>query len=204
MFNNWFSKKEQSTALSLLLSGTCLGLVVNVPITLFINDLAIKNGWSLLFYGGSLIHIIWLVLWLFLVSDIPERHKFIQDKEIFYIRQNSSNILELVFKAFVGEQWFVKFAFSLNLELKKSTLAQNTSNKSFICIDSSQNMLVIQSCRCDWQWTILFKPNSRLWHVPGFYEHSCRVPDYFWSVFGLRPSISCISQTFILFKHKNP
>lgn len=96
MFQNWFPKKEQSTALSMLLLGTSLGLILNVPIAGAIGDLDILNGWPLLFYGGSALHIVWLLVWAVFVTDKPELHKSIKDKEIGYIRQNSQNILETV------------------------------------------------------------------------------------------------------------
>lgn len=96
MFRTWFPKKEQPTALALLLIGTILGLIVNVPIAGAISKLSIPNEWSLLFYGGSSLHLIWLVLWIFLASDKPEENRYIKDAEIFYIRQNSNNILETV------------------------------------------------------------------------------------------------------------
>lgn len=98
LFQNWFPKKEQSTALSMLLLGTSLGLILNVPIAGAIADIQIFDnvGWSLLFYGGSLLHIFWLLFWALFVTDAPELHNMIKDSEIGYIRQNSKNILETV------------------------------------------------------------------------------------------------------------
>lgn len=83
----------------MLLIGTALGLILNVPISRAIDEWNILNhSWALLFYGGSLLHVIWLALWIFLATDRPEDHRLIKDKEIFYIRENSNNILETVSK----------------------------------------------------------------------------------------------------------
>ncbi|KAJ6217095.1 hypothetical protein RDWZM_008252 [Blomia tropicalis] len=94
LFKKWFPKQEQSTALSMLLLGTSLGLILNVPIADAITYIDMKNGWQLLFYGGSLLHLIWIVLWVIFITDEPGSHHMIKDKEICYIRQNSQNILE--------------------------------------------------------------------------------------------------------------
>lgn len=96
LFKKWFPKQEQSTALSMLLLGTSLGLILNVPIADAITYIDMKNGWQLLFYGGSLLHLIWIVLWVIFITDEPGSHHMIKDKEICYIRQNSQNILETV------------------------------------------------------------------------------------------------------------
>ncbi|UXI14275.1 Sialin [Sarcoptes scabiei] len=97
MFKNWFPNTEQTVALSLLLVGNALGLILNVPLSAFVFSISspIIPNWSFLFYGGSLLHLVWLFLWTLWAADIPETHKSINEKEIFYIRQNSNNILEL-------------------------------------------------------------------------------------------------------------
>ncbi|KPM05328.1 sialin-like protein 2 [Sarcoptes scabiei] len=97
MFKNWFPNTEQTVALSLLLVGNALGLILNVPLSAFVFSISspIIPNWSFLFYGGSLLHLAWLFLWTLWAADIPETHKSINEKEIFYIRQNSNNILEL-------------------------------------------------------------------------------------------------------------
>ncbi|OTF75717.1 hypothetical protein BLA29_012475 [Euroglyphus maynei] len=99
MFKKWFPPNEQTIALSVLLIGNALGLILNVPISAAITHITLPQNipeWSLLFFGGSALHIIWLILWIVLVTDIPEKHRLIDDKEIFYIRQNSNNVLETV------------------------------------------------------------------------------------------------------------
>nr|XP_027196056.1 sialin-like [Dermatophagoides pteronyssinus] len=97
MFKKWFPPNEQTLALSVLLIGNALGLILNVPISAAITHIILPADipdWSLLFFGGSALHLIWLVLWIFLVTDIPENHRLITDNEISYIRQNSHNVLE--------------------------------------------------------------------------------------------------------------
>lgn len=99
MFKKWFPPNEQTLALSVLLIGNALGLILNVPISAAITHIILPADipdWSLLFFGGSALHLIWLVLWIFLVTDIPDNHRLITDKEISYIRQNSHNVLETV------------------------------------------------------------------------------------------------------------
>ena len=80
----------------MLLLGTSLGLILNVPISGAIGNSDSITGWPLLFYGGSALHIVWLILWAIVVTDVPEIHRNIKEKEITYIRQNSQNILETV------------------------------------------------------------------------------------------------------------
>lgn len=102
LFNNWFPKIEQVTALSTLLLGNALGLIINVPIVAGISKLDMSDGWTILFYGGSFLHLVWLVLCFHAISDRPESHPFIGDKEVSYIRQNSNNILEEVTRWITG------------------------------------------------------------------------------------------------------
>lgn len=61
-----------------------------------IHDLNALNGWPYLFYGGSALHLIWAVFWVWLVADKPEVHRLIERKEVTLIRANSNNILEEV------------------------------------------------------------------------------------------------------------
>lgn len=89
----------------MLLLGTSLGLILNVPIAGAISDIQVFGdyyGWPLLFYGGSALHLFWLIFWTIFVTDKPEEHKLIKDVEIGYIRQNSHNILETVSSKDVG------------------------------------------------------------------------------------------------------
>ena len=45
-------------------------------------------GWESIFYFSTAANIIWIILWLLMVRDMPENHPFILDKEKQHIIKN--------------------------------------------------------------------------------------------------------------------
>lgn len=96
LFLNWFPQHEQTQALASLAFGSAVGLIINLAMVNVIHDLGAFNDWPYLFYGGTALHLVWAVFWVWLVTDKPEVHRLIEHREVTLIRANSHNILEEV------------------------------------------------------------------------------------------------------------
>ncbi len=66
----------------LLLLGTALGTVISIPTAGLI---AGSLGWESVFYIHGGLALIWCVLWVILVSDCPDEHKWISEEEKEFI-----------------------------------------------------------------------------------------------------------------------
>ena len=88
MYGHWIPKKERATATGLLFFGGIIGAVVSLPVSAWLCKTTIFGGWPSTFYVFSLIHLIWFVLWCWLVHDTPEFDPRISCEEKAYIRDN--------------------------------------------------------------------------------------------------------------------
>lgn len=71
--------------LSLLVSGSYLGLSLCMPIAGILCETPVAGGWPLVFYVFGALGILWYVPWLFLVYDTPAKHPWISKEEREYI-----------------------------------------------------------------------------------------------------------------------
>ena len=62
-----------------------LGTVISLPLS---GVMASDLGWESVFYIQGGLGIIWYILWLLLVTDEPETHRFISEDEKEYINKS--------------------------------------------------------------------------------------------------------------------
>jgi len=79
---SWAPPQERSTIASIAFSGASLGTVLSMMSSGIINQLC---GWEAIFYIQGSLSLIWCVMWVVLVFDSPEQHKFISTAEKDYI-----------------------------------------------------------------------------------------------------------------------
>lgn len=82
MISAWAPPAERSTISSIVYAGTALGTVISM---LMAGILADTFGWESIFYVMGGLSCIWMLLWVFLVSDTPEKQPFIDQAERDYI-----------------------------------------------------------------------------------------------------------------------
>ena len=83
LISHWAPVQERSTIASIAYGGTALGTVISIPTSGLI---AGSLGWQAVFYIHGGLALLWCLLWILLVSDTPEAHKFISKEEKEYIR----------------------------------------------------------------------------------------------------------------------
>ena len=88
MYGHWIPKSERATAISLTTFGGNIGAVVTLPVAAWLCKTTIFGGWPSTFYIFSLIHLIWFILWCWLVYDTPALDPRITTEEKVYIYEN--------------------------------------------------------------------------------------------------------------------
>ncbi|CAG2104507.1 unnamed protein product, partial [Medioppia subpectinata] len=89
MFNKWFPQSEKRWAISGTIFLGNFGGVIAMPLTGYLCESHLLDGWPNVYYLTSLAHILWFVLWHLLVSNTPEEDNNISDAELQYITQNN-------------------------------------------------------------------------------------------------------------------
>jgi MFS transporter, ACS family, solute carrier family 17 (sodium-dependent inorganic phosphate cotransporter), other len=88
MISNWAPPTERSTISSIIYAGTALGTVISM---LMAGVLAEAFGWASIFYVMGGLSCIWIVLWVFLIQDTPEKQPLINQDERDYIVSSLSS-----------------------------------------------------------------------------------------------------------------
>jgi len=91
MYAKWFPKQERTAAFAAILFGGNIGAIIMSPLAGFLCERDFAGGWPLVFYVGSLIHIIWLIFWLLYAYDSPADNQNINPDEHLYILQNTDS-----------------------------------------------------------------------------------------------------------------
>lgn len=78
LISQWAPPNERSTISSIVYAGTALGTVLSMLSSGLIADL---YGWEAIFYIQGGLACIWFVFWVFLASDTPSTHPFIDQAE---------------------------------------------------------------------------------------------------------------------------
>lgn len=60
-------------------------MVVGFPLLSILCEIKLDNGWPWAFYIPGTIGVVWFCLWSFLISESPENHRYISEKERAYI-----------------------------------------------------------------------------------------------------------------------
>lgn len=84
----WFPAKERGIAQGIFGAGASLGSVVAVP---FIAYLYVAFGWKMTFVGIGVLGILWVIPWMIINKNTPDKHPWITDEERAYIMQSGNN-----------------------------------------------------------------------------------------------------------------
>ncbi|KAJ8360095.1 hypothetical protein SKAU_G00166200 [Synaphobranchus kaupii] len=85
MWASWAPPLERSRLLTISYTGAQLGTVVALPLSGY---LCYYLNWTYVFYVFGVVGVVWFILWTALVSNTPDTHKRISDKERLYITRS--------------------------------------------------------------------------------------------------------------------
>ncbi|HYE53909.1 MAG TPA: MFS transporter [Chitinophagaceae bacterium] len=84
----WFPAKERAIAQGIFGAGASLGSVVAAP---FIASLYIAFGWQATFIGIGILGFLWIIPWLLINKNTPDRHPWITQHERDHILDNDAD-----------------------------------------------------------------------------------------------------------------
>lgn len=84
----WMPKKESGLAQGLCLMGVPIGMVVTMPLSIWIMQ---TWSWQMIFYSFAFIAPFWVLLWLKYGANRPEQHPAISQEELAYIREDQGS-----------------------------------------------------------------------------------------------------------------
>lgn len=85
----WFPAKERAIAQGIFGAGASLGSVVAAP---FIAYLYIAFGWKMTFIGIGVLGVLWIIPWMLINRNTPDKHPWITKEEQGYILQDKKTI----------------------------------------------------------------------------------------------------------------
>ncbi|XP_068183676.1 sialin-like isoform X2 [Antennarius striatus] len=85
MWASWAPPLERSRLFTITYIGANLGTVVTLPLS---GEICFYLDWTYVFYVFGTVGLVWFVLWAFLVSDTPNTHPRISEKERLYINDS--------------------------------------------------------------------------------------------------------------------
>lgn len=84
----WFPAKERAIAQGIFGAGASLGSVVAAP---FIAYIYVAFGWQMTFVGIGVLGLLWIIPWLIINKNTPDKHPWITKEEQDYILQSAAN-----------------------------------------------------------------------------------------------------------------
>ena len=90
MFSRWFADSEKNIACSCTTIFGNIGGIITMPIAGYLVKVDLLDGWPLVFYVTSLVHLIWFAAWCTFVTDNPEDNARISETELKYILNNNT------------------------------------------------------------------------------------------------------------------
>jgi MFS family permease len=84
----WVPKKESATAQGIVMIGTPFGIVITMPLAIFIMQ---NWNWQTVFYVCAFLGPIWILLWSQLGKNKPELHPTITKEEIDHIKADQGS-----------------------------------------------------------------------------------------------------------------
>lgn len=84
----WFPAKERAIAQGIFGAGASLGSVVAAP---FIAYLYVAFGWQMTFVGIGVLGLLWIIPWLIINKNTPDKHPWITKEEQEYILHSANN-----------------------------------------------------------------------------------------------------------------
>ena len=90
----WAPEKGRLTATAIIYAGYNIGSVISSFMNGFLCSISIDNGWPFIFYVSGILIFIYAVAWFFFMSDSPETHPFISEREKVYLMTTRSKALQ--------------------------------------------------------------------------------------------------------------
>ncbi len=84
----WFPAKERAIAQGIFGAGASLGSVVAAP---FIAYLYVAFGWKMTFIGIGVLGLLWIIPWLLINKNTPDKHPWITPEEQDHILRSANN-----------------------------------------------------------------------------------------------------------------
>lgn len=84
----WFPAKERAIAQGIFGAGASLGSVVSAP---FIAYLYLAFGWKMTFAGIGVLGLLWIIPWLLINKNTPDKHPWITKEEQEHILSSATN-----------------------------------------------------------------------------------------------------------------
>lgn len=84
----WFPAKERAIAQGIFGAGASLGSVVAAP---FIAYLYVAFGWKMTFVGIGVLGLLWIIPWVIINKNTPDKHPWITKEEQEHILQSAGN-----------------------------------------------------------------------------------------------------------------
>ncbi len=81
--------------------GTPIGMVVGFPLLSILCEIKLDNGWPWAFYVPGSIGVVWFSLWSLLISESPENHPYISEKERAYIMGSTGRKADATHSVFI-------------------------------------------------------------------------------------------------------
>ncbi|XP_059140302.1 sialin-like isoform X2 [Physella acuta] len=85
MLGKWTPPFERSKMASYTFAGPLVGNIATFSISGLLCQYGFDNGWGSIFYLSGLFNMLWVVLWFLFTADTPAKHRFITEREKFYI-----------------------------------------------------------------------------------------------------------------------
>ena len=115
LYSNWFPITERASAVGSLATAGNVGLVIIFPVAGYLSESNFLGGWPSIFYVTTFIHIPWLLLWCYYVTNSPYESGKISQEELEYIQKgcvSSSNskvrlsIFSIIFFNHIFQSYF--------------------------------------------------------------------------------------------------
>ncbi|RUS73287.1 hypothetical protein EGW08_018960, partial [Elysia chlorotica] len=90
----WIPQKQSLTASTLVYAGYNVGSIISSLLNGYLCSIDADNGWPFIFYVAAIILAVYAVAWICLMSDSPDTHPFISDKERAYIQASRAQSVD--------------------------------------------------------------------------------------------------------------
>jgi MFS family permease len=95
VWSNWAPKLERSFLIGIGSSGSQIGPIIGFALGGYLCNHGFAGGWPSIFYYGGILGVLWSILFVLLITESPEDHKFISEKEKLYIIRETAESRKL-------------------------------------------------------------------------------------------------------------
>ncbi|XP_074596239.1 sialin-like [Brevipalpus obovatus] len=113
LFSRWTPISERSWLLSLIYSGSGIGLVVIEVVSGYLSASNFLGGWPSLYYLIGIAGIVWFVFWTLLVRNNPETHPLTTAEEVAEINKGRNKALSRTVRKIWTQVLLFKIATSI-------------------------------------------------------------------------------------------